>query len=90
MAPESLRLETKSQDGLMFVRVVGEWEQVYDKPESFKEYCPDEDKVSSEDDCCDCLSHGDDGCRCMCHIDDEEDNEDAPEPSFSLEELKRK
>ena len=49
MAPEKLRLETKTQDGLMYVRVVGEWEQVYDKPENFSEYCPKEEESSEEE-----------------------------------------
>lgn len=59
MAPASLRLETKTEGGLMYVRVVGQWEQVYDKPENFSEYCPpekssedegSEDEKASEDD----------------------------------------
>ena len=55
MAPENLRLETKSEGGLTFVRVVGEWEQIYDKPEDFSEYCPPEEtSEESHEDCPKC------------------------------------
>ena len=79
MKPETLRTETKTEDGLTFVRVVGEWQQVYDKPEAFSAYCPSAEEEDNE---------GED------EEEEEEsndhDNSEPPEPSFTAEELARK
>ena len=86
MDPQSLRLESKkTKDGLVFVRIVGEWEQVYDEPEDFGQYTNDIKKCAN----CgkDLEENKEEGIYCdMCEYDENE----ASEPSFSPEELLRK
>ena len=95
LKPQGLRLETKTEGGLTFVRQVGEWEQVYDKPHSFSHYCPPEDEESLCQGCKDnecCEGNEDPESKCptwVAHLKEEQVLE-PPEPSWTAEELARK
>ena len=101
--PEILRLDTKTEGGLTFVRQVGEWEQVYDEPHSFSHYCPPEEEecvcetceVSCPGDLGKALAYGSWSVTlCLdCYVKEAPEvlaMETPPEPSWTAEELARK